>query len=156
VSGFGDPLSMKRATPWSTNIMSARAGDAIGHGVFLHVGEYWLVCVAPETKLPTVFDHATAASIAGCVNKSLMELLLQSRPVLGEMMGDEDQVYIYLYVPRDSVKGYRFVVIDFQTKHPVPCVFSSKKGAFARLGDLIDILSCGTIDWCNMSIPAET
>jgi len=105
--------------------------------------------------MPSVFDHETAKTIAGSVDTSLMGLMMNRSPVPGEVIGPDGAAFIYLYVPLDPSKGYRFVIIDFSTNHPKPQLFGSRKQALSLLGDLIDILSCHTVDWCQMSIPSE-
>lgn len=155
MQSYGKLISVGFDRPWELRVIPSRSGTESGFGVYIRMGDTHAVCVSPDTRIPWLFDREMAERICRTVDLSLIRLLRQQLPVLGETRGTGGHNYVYFTIPRDNRTGYVFVVTNSNMSAPYPLNFSMKKGALAMLGEIIDVLAAGHVDWAKMSIPPE-
>ena len=152
----GNKPAVPKNKPWDLRFVRAQSGRDYGFSVILHIGDVTSICVRPDTRVPTLFDRPTSDQIGRHVDDSLSQMYRIGHPITGETRGGGDNNYVYFTIPRDANTNFVFVVTDDDETRPRVRSFNMRKGAIAMLGEIIDRLAGGNVDWSKMLIPAET
>ena len=151
----GKQRVMRRAIPWDLQSVRAQSGKEYGYSVILRIGDISSICVRPDTRVPTLFDKQTADYMGRTIDSALHGLYAKRQPIVGETRGGNEHNYVYFTIARDARLSFIFVVTDGNDACPKVRSFSMRKGALAILGEVIDRLAGGHVDWTRMIIPPE-